>query len=218
MDQQTLFESLRRYAVIPVIAIDSAESALPMADAMIDGGLPVAEITFRTAVARDVITMLRKARPDLIVGAGTILTLENLRMAAECGARFGVAPGLNREIVEEARRLRLPFIPGVVTPSEIEAALRLGASTLKFFPAEASGGVAMIKALAAPYAHMGIRFMPTGGVNVQNLDKYLALDAVAMVGGTWIASREAIAAQRWDEIGQNCRDARTVVERVRGHK
>jgi 2-dehydro-3-deoxyphosphogluconate aldolase/(4S)-4-hydroxy-2-oxoglutarate aldolase len=218
MEQQALFEILRKYAVIPVIAIDTPESALPMADAMIKGGLPVAEITFRTTAAGNVIAKLKKARPELILGAGTILTLENLRLAEECGAQFGVAPGLNAEIVREAHRLHLPFIPGVMTPSEIEQALGLGATMLKFFPAQASGGVAMIKALTAPYAHMGVKFMPTGGVNLDNLDKYLALDAVAMVGGTWIAPRETIADRRWDEIGQNCRQACEVVERVRGAK
>lgn len=213
-----LFETLRQYGVIPVIAIESPEAAIPMADALIAGGLPVAEITFRTVVAGEVIATLRKARPDLLLGAGTILTLENLRLAKECGAQFGVAPGLNPAIVEEARRLNLPFVPGVLTPSEIEHALGLGAKVLKFFPAEESGGVAMLKALAAPYRHTGVRFLPTGGVSASNLEHYLALDVVLMVGGTWVARQETIAAKDWAAIQANCRQIREIVARVRGNK
>jgi len=218
MEHTELFQTLHEYGVIPVIAIDSPELAIPLADALIAGGLPVAEITFRTAAAAEVIATLRKARPEIILGAGTVLTVENLRLAKECGAQFGVAPGLNPEIVEEARRLNLPFIPGVLTPSEIERALGLGAKVLKFFPAEESGGPAMLRALAGPYRHTGIQFMPTGGINAKNLESYLKLDIVLMVGGTWLASREAIAAREWDTIQANCRQAREIVAQIRGGK
>lgn len=218
MEETGLFEALHYYGVIPVIAIESPDLAIPLADALMAGGLPVAEITFRTAVAGEVIAALRKARPEMIVGAGTVLTLENLRLAKECGAQFGVAPGLNPEIVEEARRLNLPFIPGVLTPSEIERALGLGAKVLKFFPAEESGGPAMLQALAGPYRHMGVKFMPTGGIHIHNLESYLKLDIVLMVGGTWLARKETIAAQEWETIQANCRQAREVVVRIRGRK
>ncbi len=151
----------------------------------------------------------------MILGAGTILTIENLRAATDCGARFGVAPGLNPEIVKEAHNLDLPFIPGVATPSDIEAALGLKAKLLKFFPAEASGGITMLKALSGPYAHTGVQFVPTGGVTIKNLEAYLALPAVRMAGGTWIAGRQLIAENKWDEIRDNCRQVCELVSRIR---
>jgi 2-dehydro-3-deoxyphosphogluconate aldolase/(4S)-4-hydroxy-2-oxoglutarate aldolase len=210
-----VFATLARHVVIPVIAIDSADSAIPLADALIEGGLPVAEITFRTAAAAEVIAKIAKERPSVIIGAGTVLNAENLRRALDAGASFGVAPGLNPDVVAEAKRLGMPFIPGVITPSEIEQALGLGLKLLKFFPAEAFGGLKVIKALSAPYAHAGVKFMPTGGVTTANLPDYLASDAVACVGGTWIASREAIAEKKWDQIKENCRAAVELVKRLR---
>jgi len=216
MTQEELMKSLRGYGVVPVIAIEAAEAALPLADALAEGGLPVAEITFRTAAGGEVIARIARQRPDVILGAGTVLNLENLRAAKEAGARFGVAPGTNPEIVAEAARLGLPFIPGVVTPSEVEKALALGARIQKFFPAEASGGLAMIKALAAPYGHTGVKFMPTGGVNMANLEEYLKNEAVLCVGGTWIATKELIKEKKWTEIRDNCRKAMEVVRKVRG--
>ena len=216
MTHEEVFAILMKHVVVPVIAIDSADAALPLADALIEGGLPVAEITFRTAAAAEVIAKIAKERSGLLLGAGTVLTAENLRKAKDTGARFGVAPGLNPDVVTEAGRLGLPFIPGVITPSEIEQALSLGVKLLKYFPAEAFGGLKVIKALSAPYAHAGVKFMPTGGVTLANLPDYLASDAVACVGGTWIASREAIAEKKWDQIRENCRAAVEIVRRVRG--
>jgi 2-dehydro-3-deoxyphosphogluconate aldolase/(4S)-4-hydroxy-2-oxoglutarate aldolase len=202
--------------VVPVIAIDDAGSALALADALIEGGLPVAEITFRTAAAAEVISKIARERPEVILGAGTVLTAENVRRATDAGARFGVAPGVNPDVVCEASRLGLPFVPGVVTPSEVEQALSLGAKVLKFFPAEAFGGLKVIKALAAPYVHMGVKFMPTGGVTTTNLADYLSADIIACVGGTWIASREAIAEKKWAQIRDNCRAAVELASKVRG--
>jgi 2-dehydro-3-deoxyphosphogluconate aldolase / (4S)-4-hydroxy-2-oxoglutarate aldolase len=216
MKNEDVFAILMKHVVVPVIAIDSVDAALPLADALIEGGLPVAEITFRTAAAAEVIAKIAKERPGLLLGAGTVLTAENLRRAKDTGARFGVAPGLNPDVVAEAGRLGLPFIPGVITPSEIEQALSLGVKLLKYFPAEAFGGLKVIKALSAPYAHAGVKFMPTGGVTAANLPDYLASDAVACVGGTWIASREAIAEKKWDQIRENCRAAVEIVRKARG--
>ena len=213
MEEQALLEKLQNLAVIPVIAIESLASALPLADALIEGGLPVAEITFRTPVAGEALALISRERPELILGAGTVLTMDQLERAKRSGARFGVSPGLNPKIVQAARAMDLPFIPGVVTPTEIERAIGLGARALKFFPAEASGGSVMIKALHAPYAHLGVKFMPTGGVTMKNLEAYLQNPAVMMVGGTWIAKKEAIAAGQWDHIRDNCLLA---VELVRG--
>jgi 2-dehydro-3-deoxyphosphogluconate aldolase/(4S)-4-hydroxy-2-oxoglutarate aldolase len=215
MNKQELFDTLAQYRVIPVIAIDDVQAAVPMADALIEGGLPVAEITFRTAAAGEVMATLKRERPNLILGAGTILSIENLRRANQCGAQFGVAPGFNPKIVEEAVQLNMPFIPGVATPSEIETAMGFGLKVLKFFPAGALGGDKMVKALSGPYAHMGVQFVPTGGVNLQNLENYLLLPTVAMVGGTWIAKKDAIAGGKWDQIRENCRQVRELVARIK---
>jgi 2-dehydro-3-deoxyphosphogluconate aldolase/(4S)-4-hydroxy-2-oxoglutarate aldolase len=215
MKAEEVFSVLKKHVVIPVMAIESAEDALPLADALIEGGLPVAEITFRTTAAATVISRIARERPQLVLGAGTILTKENLAAAIDAGARFGVAPGLNPDILAEANRRGLPFVPGVVTPSEVEKALSMGAKLLKFFPSEASGGIQMIKALSGPYAHTGVRFVPTGGVSAANLADYLSVPAVACVGGTWIASKEAIAGKKWAEIAENCRAAVKIVAAAR---
>lgn len=216
MSSGDVLDVVRKHVVVPVIAIDDAQSAIPLADALMEGGLPVAEITFRTAAAAEVIARIAKERPSVILGAGTVLSVENLRRAKDAGARFGVAPGLNPDVVFEAGKIGLPFIPGVVTPSEVEQALALGARLLKFFPAEAFGGLKVIKALAAPYAHTGVKFMPTGGVTTTNLPDYLAVEVVACVGGTWIASREAIAEKKWAQIRDNCKAAVELAKKIRG--
>ena len=216
MSEQDVLEIVRKHVVVPVIAIDDPQSAIPLADALIEGGLPLAEITFRTAAAAEVIGKIARERPAMTLGAGTVLSTENLRRAKDAGARFGVAPGLNPDVVCEASRLGLPFVPGVVTPSEVEEALSLGAKLLKFFPSEAFGGLRVIKALAAPYAHTGVKFMPTGGVTTTNLPEYLAVEIVACVGGTWIASREAIAEKKWTQIRDACKAAVELAKKIRG--
>jgi 2-dehydro-3-deoxyphosphogluconate aldolase/(4S)-4-hydroxy-2-oxoglutarate aldolase len=216
MSHDSIFVEVARYGVIPVIAIESVEAALPLADALLEGGLPVAEITFRTAAAAEVIAQLARHRPTLLVGAGTLLSPENVAAARAAGARFAVAPGLNPAVVQHAAVVGLPFAPGVCTPSEIEQALELGCRIVKFFPAEPSGGVEMVKALAAPYFHTGVRFLPTGGVNVKNLESYLSVKAVAAVGGTWIAKPEDLAGGRWQAIRERCQEALAIVRRVRG--
>ncbi len=216
MTQQSVFETTTRYGVVPVVAIDSVRAALPLADALIEGGLPIAEITFRTAAAAEVIGLLSERRPELLLGAGTVLSIENLQAASDCGARFGVAPGLNPEIVAAAGDLGLPFVPGVATASDIECGLSMGCKLLKFFPAEVAGGIKMIKALAGPYGHTGLRFLPTGGVTAENLAAYLSLDAVAGVGGTWVAKRDDLAKGNWTEITGRCREIAKIVAKVRG--
>ena len=216
MSQDSVLIRVAQYGIIPVIAIDKVEAALPLADALLQGGLPVIEITFRTAAAAEVIRVIARERPQLLLGAGTVLTAPNLEAAKSSGAAFGVAPGLNPELVKQARQLGLPFVPGVATPSDIEAGLSLGCKLLKFFPAEALGGVAMIEALSAPYKHTGVRFVPTGGVNTANLEAYLKLDTVAAVGGTWLAKKEDLASGRWDDIRNRCQAAVAIVAKARG--
>jgi 2-dehydro-3-deoxyphosphogluconate aldolase / (4S)-4-hydroxy-2-oxoglutarate aldolase len=216
MSQEAVLSRVAALGVVPVIAIEEVEAALPLADALLAGGLPVVEITFRTAAAAEAIRRIARERPQLAVGAGTVLTPANLEAAQASGAAFAVAPGLNPQIVSQARQMGLPFVPGVATPSDIEQGLALGCMLLKFFPAEPLGGVPMIEALSAPYKHTGVRFMPTGGVNPGNLESYLKLGTVAAVGGTWIAKKEDLAAGKWADIRQRCQAALETVARARG--
>ena len=183
---------------MPVVTIDSAADAAGLAGALAAGGLPIAEITFRTDAAAEAIAAIRAAQPDVLVGAGTVLDVSTVDRALEAGAEFIVAPGFNPAMVAYALARGVAVIPGVVTPSEIEAALSLGLRVLKFFPAEASGGPGYLSAVRATYPT--VRFMPTGGVNIGNLASYLALPNVIAAGGTWIAATDAIKNQRWDEI------------------
>ena len=200
-----VLDKLSEYGVVPVITIESVDSALGLADALIQGGLPVAEITFRTEAAADVISLLADKRPELILGAGTVLTSENMQKAKDCGAKFAVAPGFNPEVVKKAKAINMPFVPGINNPTDIEAALSLGCKILKFFPAEASGGIKYLNAISAPYKHTGVKFIPTGGIDTNNLKDYLELSIVLACGGTWIAKKEDIAQGRWDEITARCK-------------
>ncbi|MFZ2640446.1 MAG: bifunctional 4-hydroxy-2-oxoglutarate aldolase/2-dehydro-3-deoxy-phosphogluconate aldolase [Verrucomicrobiia bacterium] len=215
MTPETIFNKIAQLGIVPVIAIEKVEAAIPLADALLQGGLPVVEITFRTAAAADVIRKISQERPQLLVGAGTVLTAANLEAAKASGAAFAVAPGLNPQIVKQAQAIGLPFVPGIATPSDIEMGLSLGCKLLKFFPAGAFGGVAMIEAFSAPYKHTGVKFMPTGGVNTGNLEAYLKLDTVAAVGGTWIAKKEDLAEGKWDDIRSRCKAALAIAANAR---
>jgi 2-dehydro-3-deoxyphosphogluconate aldolase/(4S)-4-hydroxy-2-oxoglutarate aldolase len=195
------------HRIVPVIAIDSVAHALPLADALLAGGLPVIEVTFRTKAATEVIRTIARERPAMLVGAGTVLDPATVDAAAAAGARFALAPGCAPATVRRAREIGLPFVPGVQTPSEVELALSLGCTTLKFFPAEAAGGVAMLAAMHAPYRHTGVKFVPTGGVSPANLASYLAVDAVAAVGGTWLATATDLREGRFAEITARTREA-----------
>jgi 2-dehydro-3-deoxyphosphogluconate aldolase/(4S)-4-hydroxy-2-oxoglutarate aldolase len=216
MTHESVLDRVAHYGVVPVVAIESVEAALPLAKALLQGGLPLVEITFRTAAAAEVIRALARECPSLVIGAGTVLTPANLDAAKASGAAFAVAPGLNPDIVKRAARMGLPFVPGVATPTDIETGLALGCKLLKFFPAEALGGVAMIEALSAPYKHTGLRFMPTGGVNPGNLESYLSLETVAAVGGTWIAKKQDLSDGRWEDIANRCKAALRLVAKARG--
>lgn len=171
--QPEVYDRIRQCRVVPVVAVDRVEAALPLADALISGGLPVAEITFRTEAAADVMRLLTAERPQLLLGAGTVLNARDLKLAKDCGARFAVAPGFNPEVARAALEIDLPFAPGVMTPTDVEAAVSLGLRTLKYFPAEAAGGLGLLKSLSAPYRHLGIQFIPTGGINARNMGEYL---------------------------------------------
>lgn len=212
----SIFDTLADYGVVPVIAIDDAEAALPLADALIAGGLPVAEITFRTKAARDVIARMSAERPEMIVGAGTVLSEAQADDAQSAGARFALSPGIDAAVLAHANKIGLPFAPGIMTPSDLQIALRHACPMVKFFPAMPAGGPAMLRNIAAPYAHTGIGFNPTGGVTLDTLSDWLALPQVRAVGGTWIAKREDIAAGNWAAITENARAATARVREIRG--
>lgn len=199
------------YRVVPVLTLDSVTEARAVAEALLAGGLPLMEITFRTAAAADCIRAIREMYPQITVGAGTILTPDQLREARAAGAQFGVAPGLNEDIMRLAQEQGWPFLPGVMTPSEVERALALGCRLLKFFPADVAGGVKMLRALDGPYRTTGVKFVPLGGIQAGNMAEYLALPNVAAVGGSWLADRNAIAAGDWAGITKRAREAVEIV-------
>ena len=193
--------------VVPVIAIEHASDAEPLADALLEGGLPVAEITFRTEAAADVLAAMRDARPELCIGAGTILDKDSLRRAIDSGARYGLAPGFDPEIVDAAKAAGLPFCPGIMTPSDLTLATARGVRLAKFFPAGVAGGPKALSGIAAPFAHLGVRFIPTGGVTQATIGDWLAIRQVIAVGGTWIAKTEDIRDGRFSDIARNAREA-----------
>ncbi len=195
------------HPIIPVIVLDDETLAEPLAEALISAGLPVMEITFRTPAAEAALRRIAKTFPDILLGAGTVLNPEQALRARDAGAQFLVAPGLNPATVRAARDLGLPLIPGVCTPTELEAALALDCKLLKFFPAEAAGGVNMLKALSGPYAHTGLRFCPTGGITADNMRDYLRLPIVVAIGGSWMVDAKLIAARRFADITRLTREA-----------
>lgn len=198
---------LSQIKIVPVLVLNDLDSGLKMCELLAECGLPAAEITFRTAAAESIIREAAKRFPELYLGAGTILNTADLKRAFDAGAKFAVAPGFNPTVVKSAVENNFAFAPGVCTPSEIEQAMELGCRFLKFFPAEAAGGVTMLKSLIAPYKHMGVRFMPTGGVSTSNVENYLAVKEVVAVGGTWLGKADAIAAGDWDGIRKTILDA-----------
>jgi len=193
---------LDKIKITPVLVLNDLDEGLKICEALCANGLPAAEITFRTAAAEPVIREAVKRFPEMYIGAGTVLNVADLHRAVDAGAKFGVAPGFNPVIVEEANKCKFNFIPGVCTPSEIEQAMMYGCKTLKFFPAEAAGGVNMLKSLIAPYRHLGVRFMPTGGVKPENVESYLSIPEVAAVGGTWLNKNDAAVIREAAEIAK----------------
>lgn len=191
--------------IVPVIALENSDDAPALGQALVDNGLAIAEITFRTASAAETIRRLRAAYPNMLIGAGTVLNRAQVEQARAAGADFIVSPGLNVNTVSACRELGMPFIPGVNNPSAIEQALELGLSALKFFPAEPSGGIRMIKALLGPYPQL--RLMPTGGVAPANIRDYLAIPQVLACGGSWMVAEELLRSGNWSEVGRLTREA-----------
>ena len=195
-----IVETLKSAGIIPVIVIEDEAKAVPLARALVNGGLPVLEVTFRTKAAAGAIARIKAEVPDAVVGAGTLLTAEQVRAAVKAGAVFGVAPGFDPAVMAAAKEAGLPMVPGIATASELSQALTAGAPMVKFFPAEAAGGVKMIKNLLGAFRFTGVKFMPTGGINPANVKDYLAVPEIVACGGTWIVPKEALASNDWDAI------------------
>lgn len=200
-----IFKQLSLAGLVPVMKIRNAQDAVPLCRALKNGGLPVAEITFRTDAAEEAIRLVHEALPDVLLGAGTVLTCEQADRAWQAGAGYIVSPGLNPKVVAHCVEKGYPVLPGCANPSDIEAALAFGLKTVKFFPAEALGGLKMVKAMSAPYGDL--KFVPTGGINEKNLTEYLSFPKVAACGGSWMAPEDAIAAGDWARIERLARDA-----------
>lgn len=211
---EALIKKISEVGVVPVVKIDDAKDALPLAAALKQGGLCCAEITFRTDAAEESIHKIASEYPDFLVAAGTVLTPQQADAAMAAGASFIVSPGLNPEVVKYCNEKGYPIIPGVCTPSEVEAAMSLGLTYLKFFPAEAAGGVKMVKSMAAPYTK--VKFMPTGGIGTKNLADYLNLKAVFACGGSWMVPADKITDGKFDEIEQLTREAVELLKEIRG--
>ena len=208
-----MVETLGKAGVIPVIVIEKEEQAVPLAKALVKGGLPVLEVTFRTKAAAAAIAAIRKEVPEAIVGAGTVLTVEMLKAAKAAGAVFGVAPGFDPAIIAEAKAQDFPFCPGIATASELSQALTAGCKMVKFFPAEQAGGVKMIKNLLGAFRFTGVKFMPTGGVNLSNVADYLAVSEIVCCGGTWIVPKDALAAGDYATIEKLAAEAAAIVRK-----
>jgi 2-dehydro-3-deoxyphosphogluconate aldolase / (4S)-4-hydroxy-2-oxoglutarate aldolase len=200
-------QKLTERRIVPVAVIESLDDAVPLAKALAKAGLPVIEVTLRTSCALDCIRAIRQNCPDVLVGAGTVLDAGQVRQSIEAGAQFGVSPGLNEDVVLAAAESQWFFVPGVMTPSNVERALSLGCQLQKFFPADAAGGFQMLKALTGPYLHTGVRFVPLGGISAANMREYLSLPIVAGVGGSWLCERKLIKEGRWTEITEQAKTA-----------
>lgn len=210
-----IVETLKAAGIIPVIVIDDEAKAVPLAKALVGGGLPVLEVTFRTRAAAGAIARIRAEVPDAVVGAGTLLTKDQVKAAKDAGAVFGVAPGFDSAVVSFAQEVGLPMVPGVATASELSQALTAGVTMVKFFPAEAAGGVKMIKNLLGAFRFTGVKFMPTGGINAVNVKDYLAVPEIVACGGTWIVPKDALASNDWGRIETLAAEAAAIV-RARG--
>ena len=209
-----VLEEISKIGIVPVIALDNVEDAAPLAKALIDGGLPCAEVTFRTEAAEESIRIMATEFPEMVIGAGTVLTIDQVDRAVGAGAKFIVSPGFDPEIVDYCISKNIPVLPGCITPSEVTQAVKRGLEVVKFFPAEQFGGVATIKALAAPFT--SVRFMPTGGISAKNLADYLGFKKIIACGGSWMVKGDMVAAGEFDKIKEMTAEAVELVKNIRG--
>lgn len=208
-----ILNQLSSFRIVPVVVLDDLENAIPLANSLCQGGLPCAEITFRTEAAEESIKIITNRFPNMLLGAGTILSTEQVDKAINAGAKFIVTPGFNHNVVQYCKENNIPIIPGAVTPFEIEQALNMGLNTIKFFPAEHFGGIDMIEALSSPYYN--IKFMPTGGINPKNVIPYLKNDKVVACGGSWMVSKDLLKSKNFDKITALTKEAVSIVQNVR---
>ena len=201
----TVAENIAELGVVPVVVLEDAKDAAPLAKALVEGGLPCAEVTFRTAAAEESIKLMTAEYPDMFVGAGTVLTIDQVDRAVAAGAKFIVSPGFDPEIVDYCMEKNIPVFPGCVSPSEVAQAVKRGLKVVKFFPAEQAGGLAMLKAMAAPYTML--KFMPTGGINTKNLKEYLGFSKILCCGGSWMVKGDMIKNKEFDKITEMTREA-----------
>lgn len=209
-----VLEQFQKIGIIPVVVLDDAKDAEPLGRALMEGGLPCAEVTFRTAAAEESIRIMSEKFPDMLVGAGTVLTTEQVDRAVAAGAKFIVSPGINPKVVEYCVKKNIPITPGTCNPSNVETALEFGLDVVKFFPAEPAGGLKYIKAIAAPY--VGMKFMPTGGINAENVKDYLKYDRILACGGSWMVKGDLIKAGNFEKIKELTAEAAQIVKDIRG--
>lgn len=210
---ERVMEQITELGVVPVVVLKRAEDAEPLAKALCEGGLPCAEVTFRTEAAEESIRIMAEKYPDMCVGAGTVLTIDQVNRAVKAGAKFIVSPGFDPEIVDYCLENQIPVFPGCVSPSEVAQCVKRGLKVVKFFPAEQFGGIATIKAMAAPY--VGLKFMPTGGINAKNLESYLSCDKIVACGGSWMVKGDLIDAGKFEEIRQMTKEAAELAAAIR---
>jgi len=206
-----LAQDISTAGIVAVLVVDEVKDAVPLARALLEGGVTVMELTLRTPAAIEALKEIRREVPAMIAGIGTILTTEQLHAAREAGAAFGVSPGCNPRLLSAAREAGFSFGPGIATPTDIEMALEHGCRLLKFFPAEQLGGLAYLRAMSAPYAHLGVRYVPLGGLTADNAASYLQDPLIAAIGGSWIAPRDVIKANDWEQITASARAAQQLV-------
>lgn len=211
---EDITESFEKLGVVPVVVLEDAKDAVPLATALVKGGLPCAEVTFRTEAAEESIRLMLEQFPEMLVGAGTVLTVEQVDTAVRAGAKFIVSPGFDAEIVDYCIKNEIPVFPGCITPSEVAQAVKRGLKVVKFFPAEPAGGISMIKAMAAPY--VDLKFMPTGGINAKNLEEYLSFDKIICCGGSWMVKGDLVKAGEFDKIRELTAEACKLVASIRG--
>ncbi len=209
-----VLEQFQKIGIIPVVVLDDAKDAEPLGRALMEGGLPCAEVTFRTAAAEESIRIMSEKFPDMLVGAGTVLTTEQVDRAVAAGAKFIVSPGINPKVVEYCVKKNIPITPGTCNPSNVETALDFGLDVVKFFPAEPAGGLKYIKAIAAPY--VGVKFMPTGGINAENVKDYLKYDRILACGGSWMVKGDLVKAGNFEKIKELTAEAAQIVKEIRG--
>lgn len=210
-----MFDKIRKSTIVAVLTIDEIENAVPLANTLLENGITAMELTLRTPIAVDALKEIKKHVPDMLAGIGTVLAPEQVEQVVDAEADFAVAPGLNPRVVNKAKELSLPFAPGIATPSDIELAVELGCKTLKFFPAEPIGGLAYLKSMATPYQHLNLKYIPLGGLNLNNIRAYFESPLISAIGGSWIAPRDLIQNKDWNKIALNAKQASKIIKEYR---